>query len=138
MSLRQCAQLGFSLPAIIAAGMTLSAAWPAAIPPKDADQDEGKRSETPLTPQQIRRLVDRAVENQRRNDLLLDEYARTEHSLFHGNGKEAEKDVIYRVIPARDGVIRVELERDGKTSDAPYRAQQCHAAPHALLAEPHH
>jgi len=137
MRMRQRAQLGFSLLAIIAAGMTLSAAWPAAIPPKDADQDEGKRSETPLTPQQIRRLVDRAVENQRRNDLLLDEYARTEHSLFHGNGKEAEKDVIYRVIPAREGIIRVELERDGKTSDAAYLEQQWHGAAQALLAETH-
>ena len=136
MRMRQRAQLGFSLLAIIAAGMTLSAAWPA-MPPKEADQDEGKRSETPLTAQQIRNLVDRAVENQRRNDLLLDEYARTEHSLFHGTGKEPEKDVVYRVIPAGEGIIRVELERDGKTSDAAYLEQQWHGAGQALLAEAH-
>lgn len=135
--MRQRAQLGFSLLAIIAAGMTLSAAWPAAMLSKDADQDEGKRSETPLTAQEIRNLVQRAVENQRQNDLLLDEYARTEHSLFHGNGKETQKDVICRVIPAGQGVIRVELERDGKTSDAAFLEQQWHGVAQALVAESH-
>lgn len=133
----QRAQLGFSLLAIIAAGMTLSVAWPAAMPPKDADQDDSKHSETPLTATEIRALVDRAVENQRRNDLLLDEYARTEHSFFHGNEKDPEKNVVYRVIPARNGFIRVELERDGKRSDTAYLDQQWHGAAQALLAEAH-
>jgi len=132
--MRQRAQFGFSLLAIIAAGMTLSAARPTS-PAKHADQDEGKRPETPLTAQQIRSLVDRAVENQRRNDLLLDEYARTEHSIFHGNTKEPDKNTISRVIPAREGIIRVELERDGKTSDAAYLEQQWHGVAQALFAE---
>src|SRR5438552_2504420 len=79
MRMRQRAQLGFSLLAIIAAGITLSAAWPTLLLSNDGD--EGKRSETLLTAQQIHNLVQRAVENQRRNDLLLDQYARTEHSL---------------------------------------------------------
>jgi hypothetical protein len=134
MRMRQRAQFGFSLLAIIAAGMTLSAARPTS-PAKHADQDEGKRPETPLTAQQIRSLVDRAVENQRRNDLLLDEYARTEHSIFHGNTKEPDKNTISRVIPAREGIIRVELERDGKTSDAAYLEQQWHGVAQALFAE---
>jgi hypothetical protein len=137
MRMRQRAQLGFSLLAIIAAGMTLSAAWPAPLPPKDTDQDEGKRSETPLTAQEIHNLVQRVVENQRHNDLLLDEYARTEHSLFQGNAKEPEKDLICRVIPAGDGITRVELQRDGKTSDAAYLEQQWHGVAQALFAEAH-
>jgi hypothetical protein len=134
MRMRQRAQLGFSLLAVIAAGMTLSAAWPTVLLSNDADKDEGKRSETPLTAQEIHSLVQRAVENQRNNDLLLDQYARTEHS-FHGNGKEPEKNLMCRVIPAGQGVIRVELERDGKTSDAAYLEQQWHGAAQALLAE---
>lgn len=137
MRMRQRAQLGFSLLAIIAAGMSLSAAWPTVMLSKDSDQDEGKRSETPLTAQEIHNLVQRTIENQRHNELLLDEYARTEHSLFHGNGKEPEKDVIWRVIPAGEGVIRVELERDGKTSGASFLEQQWHGVAQALLAEAH-
>lgn len=133
--MRQRTQIGFSLLAIIAAGMTLSAAWPTPLLSNDVDQDEGKRSETPLTAQEIHNLVQRAVENQRHNDVLLDEYARTEHSLFHGNAKEPEKDNICRVIPAGDGIIRVELQRDGKTSDAAYLDQQWHGVAQALLAE---
>jgi hypothetical protein len=133
--MRQRAQLGFSLLAIIAAGMTLSAAWPTVVFSNDADHDEGKRSETPLTAQEIHNLVQRAVEHQRHNDVLLDEYARTEHSLFHGNGKEPQRDLICRVIPAGEGVTRVELERDGKTSDAAYLEQQWHGVAQALFAE---
>ena len=41
--MRQRAQLGFSLLAILAAGMTLSAAWPAGMPSTDADQDDENR-----------------------------------------------------------------------------------------------
>lgn len=135
--MRQRAQIGFGLLAILAAGMTLSAAWPVAPPATDAEHDEGKLSQMPLTAQQIRDLVNLAIENQHRNDLLLGEYARTEHSLFRASGKEPEKNVIYRVIPAGEGIIRVELERDGKTSDAASLEQQWHGVAQALLAESH-
>lgn len=135
--MRNRTQFGYSLLAILAAGMTLSAAWPSALPTNDADPDEASRSENPLTAQQIHALVDRAIENQRRNDLMLDQYARTEHSVFHGSAKEPEKDVICRVIPAGEGIIRVELERDGRTSDAASLDKQWHGALQALLAESH-
>lgn len=131
----QRTQLGFSFLAILAAGMTLSASRVTALPPSEADQDEGKHSESPLTALQIHSLVDRAIENQRRNDLLLDQYARTEHSLLRGTGKEPDREVVCRVIPAGEGIIRVELERDGKTSDTSYLDQQWHGAAQALLAE---
>jgi len=133
--MRQRTQIGFSLLAILTAGMTLSAAWLSALPTSEADRDDGKQSETPLTAQQIHNLVDRAVENQRRNDLALDQYARTEHSLVPATGKGPDRDVICRVIPAGEGIIRVELERDGKTSDAAYLDEQWHGAAKALLAE---
>jgi quinol monooxygenase YgiN len=135
--MQQRIQLGFGLLAILAAGMTLSAAWPVALPASDADQGDGKHSETPLSAQEIHDLVDRAIENQRRNDLLLDQYARTEHSEFPGSGKEPNKDEVARVIPAGEGIIRVELQRDGKMSDATYLEQQWNDAAQALLAEAH-
>ena len=132
--MRERIQVSFGLLAILAAGMTLSAALPNSLP-ADTDSDEGKHSETPLTAQEIRNLVERAVENQRRNDFLLHQYARTEHSAFHANGKESDKDVVSRVIPAGEGIIRVELQRDGKTTDADYLEQQWHGAAQALAAE---
>ena len=135
--MRQRVQVGFGLLAVLAAGMTLSAAWPGGLLLGDVDQGDGKHSETPLTAQQIHDLVDRALENQRHNDLMLDQYARTEHSLFHGNGKEPDRDVVSRVIPAGQGIIRVELERNGKTSDAAYLEEQWHGVAQALLAEAH-
>jgi hypothetical protein len=133
--MRQRAQLGFSLLAILAAGMTLSAAWPAVMPSTDGDQDDGKRSDTPLNPQQIRILVDRAIENQRRNDLLLEQYGRTEHSLVRGSAKEPDKVTICRVIPAGSSIVRVELEHNGKVSDTAFLDQQWHSVAQALLAQ---
>jgi hypothetical protein len=133
--MRQRAQLGFSLLAILAAGMTLSAAWPAVMPLADADQEDGKKSETPLTAQQIRLLVDQAIENQRHNDLLLEQYGRTEHSLTRGSGKEPDKETICRVIPAGSSIIRVELEHNGKVSDTAFLDQQWHGVAQALQAQ---
>jgi hypothetical protein len=132
--MRERIQVSFGLLAILAAGITLSAALPNTLP-SDTDADEPKRSETPLTAQQIHNLVERAVENQRRNDFLLCQYARTEHSVFHGTGKESDKDVVSRVIPAGEGVIRVELQRNGKMTDAAYLEQQWHGAAQALVAQ---
>jgi quinol monooxygenase YgiN len=137
MTMRQRTQIEYSLLAILAAGMTLSAAWPSALPVSEAEHEDGKHSETPLTAQQIQDLVVRAIENQRHNDLVLDQYARTEHSVFHGTGKDSERDVVSRVIPAGQGIIRVELERDGKTSDAAYLEEQWHGAAQALVAQAH-
>src|SRR5579863_4365132 len=130
-------QIGYGLLAILAAGMTLSGAWPISLPASDADQGDSKHSETPLSAQQIHDLIDRAIENQRRNDLLLDQYARTEHSVFHGSASEANKEEVARVIPAGEGIIRVELQRDGRMSDATYLEQQWNDAAQALLAEAH-
>jgi hypothetical protein len=132
--MRENIQVSFGLLAILAAGMTISAALPNTLP-NDAHSDESKHSETPLTAQQIHNLVEHAVENQRRNDFLLYQYARTEHSVFHGTGKESEKDVVCRVIPAGEGIIRVELQRDGKMTDAAYLEEQWHGAAQALVAE---
>ena len=135
--MRQRAQFGVSFLAILAAGMTLSAVWPPALSSADTGQDQGKWPETPLTAQQIRNLVDRAIENQHRSDTLLDQYARTEHSFVKGNRKEPDKDTICRVIPVGAAIIRVELERNGKMSDAAYLDQQWHLVAQALLAEAH-
>jgi hypothetical protein len=135
--MRQRTQVAFGLLAVLAAGMTLSAALPTGPPANDADQEDGKLSQTPLTAQQIHQLVTRAIENQRHNDLLLDQYERTEHSLLRGSAKAPERKVVCRVIPAGEGIVRVELERDGKSRDAAYLEEQWHDVAQALLDEAH-
>ena len=137
MTMQQRTQIEFGLLAILAAGMTLSAAWPGALVLGEAEHEDGRHSEAPLTAQQIHDLVDRAIENQRRNDFLLEQYARTEHSLFHGSGKDPDRNIVSRVIPAGEGIIRVELERDGKTSDAAYLEEQWRSVAQALIAQAH-
>ena len=132
--MRQRAQVGFSLLAILAAGMTLSAVWPPAMASSDADQDEHRQSQIPLTAQEIRNLVDQAIENQHHNDLLLDQYARTEHEILQGTGKEPNRDTVRRLIPAGGAVLRVELERNGKMTEAPYLEQQWRTVAQALMA----
>ena len=132
--MRQRAQVGFGLLAILAAGMTLSAVWPPAMASSDSEPDERGQSQIPLTAQEIRNLVDRAIENQHRNDVLLDQYARTEHEFLQGAGKEPNRDTVRRLIPAGTGVLRVELERNGKMTDAPYLDQQWRTVARALVA----
>ena len=61
-------QVGFGLLAILAAGMTLCAVWPPAMASSDSEREDQGQSQIPLTAQEIRNLVDRAIENQRRND----------------------------------------------------------------------
>src|ERR1700683_5448253 len=71
--MRQRAQVGFGLLAILAAGMTLCAVWPPAMASSDSEHEDQGQSQIPLTAQEIRNLVDRSIENQRRNDALLDQ-----------------------------------------------------------------
>lgn len=130
--MRQRVQFGFGLLAILAAGMTLCAVWPPAMAWSDAEHEDQGQSQVPLTAQEIRSLVDRAVENQHRNDILLDQYARTEHEFLQGTGKEPNKDTVRRLIPAGMVVLRVELERDGRMTDGPYLDQQWRSVAEAL------
>ena len=130
--MRQRAQLGVSLLAILTAGMTFSCVVTALAVP-DADQDR-RQSEAPLTARQIRALVDRAIENQHRNDLSLDQYARTEHEFIRGNGKEPDRNIVARVVPAGGNVLKVEVERNGKMCDSATLERQWHTVAQALIA----
>lgn len=130
--MRQRAQVGFGLLAILAAGMTLCAVWPPAMASSDSDHEDQGQSQTPLSAQEIRNLVDRAIENQHHNDLLMDQYARTEREVVEGAGKAPDKESVRRLIPAGMVVLRVELERDGKRTDGESLDQQWRSVADAL------
>ena len=72
------------------------------------------------------------------SDQLLEQYARTEHDRVRGMGKGiTNKDLVSRIIPTGAGESRVELEREGKPSDAAVREQQWHRVIGVLEANTH-
>ena len=131
--MRRRVQVGYGLLAILAAGMTLCSVWPPAMASSDSEPDERGQSQIPLTAQEIRNLVDHAIENQHRNDVLLDQYARTEHEFVQGTG-EPNPETVRRLIPAGMLVLRVELEHNGKTTDASYLDEQWRTVAQSLRA----
>jgi len=132
--MRQGSQVGFGLLAILAAGMTLCAIWPPTMASSESEPDERGQSQTPLTAQEIRYLVDRAIENQHRNDTQLDQYARTEREVLQGTGKEPNRETVRRLIPSGPMMLRVELEHDGKATDPSNLDQQWRTVAQALRA----
>src|SRR5258708_4025129 len=62
------------------------------------------------TPEQIRSLVARAVENQHRNDRAAEEYERVEHTvtLKDGDNSGIVSDRTERVFPSGTGIMRLQ------------------------------
>jgi hypothetical protein len=71
----------------------------------------------PPTPRQIQALVNRAIENQHRDDLALAQFGRKERIVSRRGKTAVASEWTTEVIPAGDRRIRVELERDGKPAD---------------------
>jgi hypothetical protein len=87
---------------------------------------------------QIHDLVARALESQRKDDVALTEYERTEHSITKGNGKDIpDKDIVTRIIPTGADVVHVELSRNGKPTDAAILEQQWRGLEKILQIESH-
>jgi hypothetical protein len=74
---------------------------------------------------QLREFTARTIKNQHDDDALLERYERVERDSVHGSGKGvSNKDTLSYLVPTGTGSMRVELERDGKPSDATAREQQ--------------
>ena len=81
-------------------------------------QENLARNDAPLTPEQVREVVVRAIANQHSDDSALEEYDRTEHVIERSQRKDgAASDTTARVVPGGIGDLRVELDRDGKPAD---------------------
>jgi hypothetical protein len=87
------------------------------FPQMAAAQDRPTSAGAPLTDGQVQALLQRVLDNQRRDDHAIWEYARTERWFTRGNGKDPDRDVLNRVVPTGYGQARVELEHDGKPAD---------------------
>jgi hypothetical protein len=98
---------------LAAAGLAAAGAATAQENPKQSNDD------APLTLAEIRALVARAIADQHDDDRALNEYDRTEHTISRDSGKEAAPvETVDRVFPVGTGDVRVELDRNGKPTDA--------------------
>ena len=98
------------------------------------DGDDSSQASAPLTPELIRALVQRVLENQQHNDQMLEHYEFSEHS--YGTAKTGDqKDSTYFVVPTGDGLTRIELEHNGKPSDASSLDEQWETVAQSLLEE---
>jgi hypothetical protein len=66
------------------------------------------------TPEQIRSLIDRAIENQHRDDHALEEFERTEHRVARkGENAEVLTDITERIVPSGSGTVKLKLSENG-------------------------
>ena len=82
--------------------------------------------QTPLTPEQIRELMSRIVENQHRDDAALDSFERIERHVTHAGGLDgpATDEKTYRVVPTGSGTLRLLIGQNGTPVPATlYRRQ---------------
>ena len=87
--------------------------------PQQNQKQKSNDDDSPLTLEEIRALVARAIADQHADDNALNEYDRTEHTVSRESGKEAVPvDTVDRVFPTGTGEVRVALDRDGKPVDA--------------------
>lgn len=80
----------------------------------------------PLSPDEIRALVDRAISNQHRNDDALAEYERRERRQARKDESDTlpSEDKTFRVVPTGTGMLRLLVEENGRpVSPDLYRRQ---------------
>jgi hypothetical protein len=71
--------------------------------------------QTPLTPEQIRDLITRTIENQHRDDAALDSFERIEHQVTRAGKPSnlATDDRTFRVVPTGSGTLRLVIAQNG-------------------------
>jgi len=98
-------------------------------------QESRARNDAPLTPEQVREVVGRAIANQHSDDSALEEYDRTERVIERGQRKDgAASDTTARVVPGGIGDLRVELDRDGIPADSASLKREWEEVENALAA----
>lgn len=89
----------------------------------------------PLSPEEIRELVDRVIANQHRDDSILEQYERIERRVFHKSEQDAAptEDKTFRVVPTGTGTVRVQIEERGQPVDAELYRRQLRDLEQALV-----
>jgi len=99
--------------ATILLAAVFGAAPVAGTPPDGGAQDQ------PLSPAEVQALSQRAIANQHRNDQLLDQYERIEHSWIRkaGTNPPVTQETLNRVLPTGTGIMRLPLAAPGKPAN---------------------
>ena len=96
--------------------MIVLASWLGPTPAQGqaAGQSAVVTGNPPPSPEQIRALITRAIENQHRDDMALQEFERIEHRVAHNNGNsEGAIDITERVLPHTTGNIKLKTAEKG-------------------------
>lgn len=90
------------------------------------------------TPEQIRALTARALENQHRDDSALEEYERIEHSVTHkGDNQGIAVDITERRVPSPAGDIKLKTAENGAPVSAEEYRKELEFAVNALQNASH-
>jgi hypothetical protein len=100
-----------------------------------AAADASRQDSRPLSPDEIRALVDRAISNQHHNDEALAEYERREHRQARKDESDTllSEDKTFRVIPTGTGTLRLLLEENGRPVSSELHRRQLRDLEQALL-----
>jgi hypothetical protein len=122
--------------AALAAPMFVLALLGAAVAadPRPGGQDPTISANRALTPEQIRSLIARMVENQHRNDRAMVEYERIEHVVLHKDGENSGvvSDRTERVLPSGTGTMRLRTAQSSPPVSAEIHRHQLQYAVTAL------
>ena len=106
------AHIALALLLLLAAAVARSAV--ADSPPAALAAQEGAlHQDAPLSAEQVRAMVQRAIELQHQSDDALEEYDRTER-IVNLDRDQKSTDTTSRAVPVGTGTMRVHLERDGQ------------------------
>lgn len=121
--------LALALAAALAAGV-----WPAAAAYRQSPQAPAQGSDKPPTPEEVRRMTDRILDNQRRNEASLAEFERREHRReWRDTAKKIlREEKVYRVVPTGTGTIKLVLEEKGQPVKPEYYVEQLRVLEQAL------
>ncbi len=107
--------------AAVAAGLIAPAIWLHCAPTAQAQAQPAAEAQGAIVtgnpapgPEQIRALIARAIENQHRDDVALQEYERIEHKVTR-NGENADvvTDISERFVPSASGNIKLKVAEKG-------------------------
>ncbi len=89
----------------------------------------------PLSPDEIRALVDRAIANQHRDDAALAEYERRERRQARKNESDTvfSEDKTLRIVPTGTGTLRLVVEEKGQPVSAEMYRRQLRDVEQALV-----
>jgi hypothetical protein len=106
--------------------------WAAA---SGAAQGGGAAERAPSN-EEIRALVARTISSQHRDDAALTEYERTERRLVRKTAHDTAptEDRTFRVVPTGTGVVRVQVEENGRPVDAELYRRQLRDVEQALVS----